>query len=322
VTTQAPTATERRTTTRDDGVPADGDPGGDGDGDAASDANLDGGPETESTPESAATEQTAPNARTGNASAGPLFGIGRYGGGQGLPEPTDPVVVVGVGAGAVAAGVATRSTVVAGSAPTTTATLLTTATDALATVRRTVSERLPEVIGLGYAKWAGRDPLDHETRDTLCERVESSPGTYLTELADAVDEPMGTVRHHLKILEREGLIEGAKLRGKRRYYPVGETPDALDAAMSQDGPREVLVTLAEVGDASVSTIADALDRDPSTVSHHLSRLEEDDLVERERDGRSKVNRLAPATEAALAPQVGDTVESDGAAGADATPADD
>jgi DNA-binding transcriptional ArsR family regulator len=84
----------------------------------------------------------------------------------------------------------------------------------------------------------------------------------------------------------------------------------------------VLVTLAKEGDASVSTIADALDRDPSTVSHHLSRLEEDGLVERERDGRSKVNRLAPATEAALAPQVGDPVGSDGAASTDVTPADD
>jgi DNA-binding transcriptional ArsR family regulator len=284
---------------------------------------VDEGSEAESTPEPAATErETVTSARTGNASAGPLLGIGRYGGGQGLPEPTDPVVVVGVGAGAVAAGVATRSTVVAGSAPTSTAMLVSTTADALATVRRSISERLPEVVGLGYAKWAGRDPLDHETRDTLCERIESSPGTYLTALADAVDEPMGTVRHHLKILEREGLIEGAKLRGKRRYYPVGETPDALDAAMSQDGPRQVLVTLAKEGDASVSTIADALDRDPSTVSHHLSRLEEDGLVERERDGRSKVNRLAPATEAALAPQVGDPVGSDGAASTDVTPADD
>jgi DNA-binding transcriptional ArsR family regulator len=42
-----------------------------------------------------------------------------------------------------------------------------------------------------------------------------------------------------------------------------------------------------------------VDRDASTVSHHLSRLEADGLVERERDGPAVVNRLAPATRAAL-----------------------
>jgi len=31
----------------------------------------------------------------------------------------------------------------------------------------------------------------------------------------------------------------------------------------------------------------------STVSHHLSRLEEDALVERERDGQAVINRLPP-----------------------------
>ncbi|APW96310.1 transcriptional regulator [Halobiforma lacisalsi AJ5] len=39
--------------------------------------------------------------------------------------------------------------------------------------------------------------------------------------------------------------------------------------------------------------------DPSTVSHHLSSLEEDGLVVRERDGPAIVNRVAPEVEPAL-----------------------
>jgi predicted transcriptional regulator len=200
--------------------------------------------------------------------------------------------------------------------------MLTTVLDTAAQVRLYVTERVPRLLGVGYAKWAGRDPLEHDTRDELCRLVERSPGTYLSELTEDVDEPMGTVRHHLKILEREGLVDAAKLRGKRRYYPVGESPDALDAALDQEGPREVLVALAETGDASVSTVAETLDRDPSTVSHHLSRLEEDGLIVRERDGRSKVNRLAPETEAALAPRVGEAVSPGEAPTPDTSPADD
>jgi DNA-binding MarR family transcriptional regulator len=72
----------------------------------------------------------------------------------------------------------------------------------------------------------------------------------------------------------------------------------------------VLRTPAREGPGSGRDVAAALDRDSGTVSHHLSRLEEDGLVERDRDGRSIVNRLTPTAEAALAPRVGDPVEAD------------
>ncbi len=54
--------------------------------------------------------------------------------------------------------------------------------------------------------------------------------------------------------------------------------------------------------ASVGELADELGRDPSTVTHHLKRLEEDGLVERERDGRAVVNRLSPEAKTAFSGQ--------------------
>ena len=73
----------------------------------------------------------------------------------------------------------------------------------------------------------------------------------------------------------------------------------LAAALDDEGTAEVLHALARLGASHGGRLADELDRDASTVSHHLSRLEDAGLVEREREGRAVVNRLAPEVRAML-----------------------
>jgi len=91
----------------------------------------------------------------------------------------------------------------------------------------------------------------------------------------------------------------AKVRGKRRYFPGREADPALAAALDDRATRRVLEALASVGPAPTGRVADAVDRDVSTVSHHLDGLEDDDLVVREREGRAMYNRLEPRVERAL-----------------------
>lgn len=166
------------------------------------------------------------------------------------------------------------------------------------TARAGLADRFWGLVGLaGYAKWAGDEPLEHDTRATLYERIQSDPGVYLSAVAedDRLDAGFGTVRYHLKILEREGLIESEKVDGKRRYYPIGAEPDALALAMDEETPAAILETLRQEP-KTVSAIADVVDRAPSTVTHHLDSLEADDLVVREREGEAVVNRLAPGVD--------------------------
>jgi DNA-binding transcriptional ArsR family regulator len=66
-------------------------------------------------------------------------------------------------------------------------------------------------------------------------------------------------------------VVGARLDGSRRYFP-----------------------------ATGATLAEATGRDPSTVSHHLSTLADEGLVERRREGRAVVNTLTPAAEETVA----------------------
>lgn len=69
--------------------------------------------------------------------------------------------------------------------------------------------------------------------------------------------------------------------------------------MDDEATEAIMTRLADEGPASGGDLADALDRDPSTISHHLSRLEDEGLVERERDGRTVRNDLSETASRAL-----------------------
>lgn len=159
--------------------------------------------------------------------------------------------------------------------------------------------RLLPVLGLaGYQRYEDDDPLEHETRAALYDRIQSDQGVYLSALSETTDTPLGTVRYHLKVLEFEGLVTRTTTNGRRRYYPADVEPELVDALLDDSAARAVLNELAD-GAASVGDLAEQVDRDPSTVTHHTTRLAEMGLVERERDGRTTRNRLTDEGRAAM-----------------------
>lgn len=145
---------------------------------------------------------------------------------------------------------------------------------------------------LGYSRQANGEPLDNDVRRQVHERVRATPGAHIAALVEATDVSRSTVRYHLNVLEAAGLITGEMIRGKHRYAPAGE--DLVTAAALYDGPaREVLDGVARFEPVSVTGLADAVDRAPSTVSHHLDRLADVGLLEREREQGRVVVRLLP-----------------------------
>jgi DNA-binding transcriptional ArsR family regulator len=162
---------------------------------------------------------------------------------------------------------------------------------------------------LGYSRYDSSDPLEHETRATLYDRIQSDAGVTLAELTSDNDVSESTVRYHTRILEEESLVDKVDLWGNVRLFPAGYEPKerALTVALDDAALRSVLSAVRTTEPATVTTIADAIDRSPGTVSHHLSRLDEADLVDRERNGKRVVTRLEPEVHRALS---AGTVETD------------
>jgi DNA-binding transcriptional ArsR family regulator len=166
-----------------------------------------------------------------------------------------------------------------------------------------VSDRLERLVRLvapfRYSRHDDSDPLDHEVRAAIHDHVTEHPGTYVSALGEAVDVSTSTVRHHLRILEREGLVEDAHVLGRRRLFPAGVDHPAVTAALADETTADVMLALARHGPCGSGSLAEELDTSPSTVSHHLSRLEEAGVVVREDDGRATRNRLSSAVDEAL-----------------------
>ncbi|UPM44033.1 winged helix-turn-helix transcriptional regulator [Halocatena salina] len=157
----------------------------------------------------------------------------------------------------------------------------------------TVIDSLSRVmVLLRYSRYDDSDPLEHDGRAIVFEAIEETPGIYLSAISDHTEYSLSTLRHHLRVLEREGLIMSVKVHGKRRFYPVDTEWIELTAALGEEATANVIEALCHLGPATVSELADELDRDPSTVTHHLQRLDDDEIVRRQRSGRVVMNRLS------------------------------
>lgn len=158
------------------------------------------------------------------------------------------------------------------------------------------------VLLVGYSRHDDSDPLDNAVRKRVYDAVLRLPGAYVVELAEATDVSRSTVRYHVRILEEERLVVGQKIRGRQRMFPADDESPELTAALADDATAPVLDAVARLEPASVSTLAADLDRATSTVSYHLSRLEDAGLVEQAREGCAVRNSLAPDVRADLVRQ--------------------
>ncbi len=140
--------------------------------------------------------------------------------------------------------------------------------------------------------------LEQPTRKSVYVSIRQSPGIGLDEVAQRVSVTRSTVRYHARVLRTAGLIDSTTVAGTLRFAP-SETDVALAGVLRAAPTRTVIDAVSEHEPASVTTLAEATSRAPSTVSHHLSSLEEDGIVDRHRSGEAVVTTLTPETRAAI-----------------------
>lgn len=133
-----------------------------------------------------------------------------------------------------------------------------------------------------------------ESRRVIYRAVRDSPGIHFRGLLRELDYAQGTLQYHLGWLVDEGLVQADDDGEYTRYYPAEFEPAdrAVMNALRREYSRRIVAVLAAEGPATTSALADRLGRAPSTISWHLSKLNEAGVVTRTRTGQSVEYALA------------------------------
>ena len=139
-----------------------------------------------------------------------------------------------------------------------------------------------------------RGALKLEKRKKIYEFILRNPGWHLSELARKLRIPKTTLNYHLKYLEKEGKITSRSGSVYLRYFPANKLKEIDKKILNiirQDIPCEIVIYLFLNPYASRTKISEHLNKHPTTVSFHLDKLLEKDIIENykfENEGRYKI----------------------------------
>lgn len=134
-------------------------------------------------------------------------------------------------------------------------------------------------------------------RAAILRCVQEVPGIHLRQIERETQLALGQVLYHLDRLERMGVLVSVRDAGFRRYFAahdVARQDKAFVAALRQEVPRRIQLTLLTLGAATHGELQSRLGVAASTLSFHLQRLANADVVARTRAGNANVYSLADA----------------------------
>ena len=131
-----------------------------------------------------------------------------------------------------------------------------------------------------------------KTRRDLYEFVRKNPGFHLREVSRALDLSITLVDYHLRFLEKHELITSAMDGEYKRFFPRSQPgqPDARPALtdaekqvlafLRQPVPFRVIAYLMEHEAGTHKEILEHVPVSPSTLSHHLKKMQVSGLIDR------------------------------------------
>jgi DNA-binding transcriptional ArsR family regulator len=132
--------------------------------------------------------------------------------------------------------------------------------------------------------------LGHPKREALYALILQDPGVSLQSLCDSTGLSRTAVTHHLRLLEMQHLIVSKRMGRSRHYYENGgrfgrDQKDAY-AVLHNARSKDVARFVRDHPGAIQKALCEALGIQPSIAHWHLRRLQEAQLVEAIRHGRT------------------------------------
>ena len=152
-----------------------------------------------------------------------------------------------------------------------------------------------------YARIRGHDLARHPKRARLLDAIRASDAPTTRDLVLATRMNKGTVLHHLRALERGGLVKSRRVGRDRTWREVGAAPapeEAAAEALHAPARRAIVEALGASPGMTQAELAGRLGLTRATVHHHVAKLAAAGLVEVRRERTRTRCYAAPATPAA------------------------
>lgn len=141
------------------------------------------------------------------------------------------------------------------------------------------------------------EALELDARRQIYEHILATPGTHLRGVHRAVRLPFGQVLYHLNYLEKLELVVVKKDGKFSRYFVknlIGRQEKNVISVLRHEVPRTIAVLLLFHPELTHKHILEHVAVSPSTLSFHLAKMVEAEVVVREQRGRESLYRLLDA----------------------------
>ncbi|QLH06549.1 hypothetical protein C5F50_05305 [Nitrosopumilus ureiphilus] len=135
------------------------------------------------------------------------------------------------------------------------------------------------------------DEILESPKDKILDFITNNPSSHLRKIKNNLGFSMGTVQYYLTMLEREGKIKSTKTKFYKNYYHINESDDEILSVLNLDSPRNIVIFLIQHEPSTHQEIAQGIGLSSSTISWHMKRLIELQVVQTEYSGKYTVYRL-------------------------------
>jgi len=125
-------------------------------------------------------------------------------------------------------------------------------------------------------------------KEKILDFIIANPSSHLRKIKSSLNYSMGTVQYYLNMLEKEGKIKSIKTKYYKNYYGISESDENILAILNLDSPRSIITYLIQHEPSTHQGISKGVGLTSSTVSWHMKRLIQLQIVKSEYSGKFTV----------------------------------
>ena len=136
--------------------------------------------------------------------------------------------------------------------------------------------------------------LELDTRKKLYSIIKKYAGSHFRAIQRKSGLAVGSVQHHIRFLVRRGLIIEAKEGKNLVYFPREFKSEnrVLLSFLRQDSIRKILLCILMNPKCNHEEIVKFVNLSPSTVSYHIKKLQETNIITTQKQGRKTFYQLS------------------------------